>query len=481
MPAPLHDDAPLSGHPSPAGAPTPGDRLTAAHQTEAASASSPASSLASSWYALGVILVVAVYAVMDRQIFTLLNEPVRDELGLSDTQMGILQGAGLALLSVVTTYPISWLADRFDRRAVLAGCVTVWSLAVVLSGLAPTFTWLLVGASVVGIGEGGISPTALAILPDLFPAGRLQFANSIFIIGARLGSSLGVLLAGYLIGLAGFMRAYLPPGLAALSDWRLAFVAAAMFLPVAVVLVLSMPRRAAGLAFRPKPGGAGPALPLAPFLRRHAVPQFSVFLGIAVATFGFLSIDVWLPVAAARYFGQTPQQGGEWLAAIGLAAVAVGFAAGTPLIRWLETRFGTRTPLVVLAWLLFGCVPFSAAIGFSTSLVFLYGALAVQMTLLMVMNMVYPTMLQRMSPQHVRARIFALVTIFALIAQSLSPLAVGAASDALGGTARPLLTAMMLVSIASCCIGGAIFWLTMRRYERMVDEVARDEAAEARA
>ena len=473
MPAPFPDDAQPGVHPGPSSAPAPANALMAAHQAEGAPAAS--------WYALGVVLVVAVYAVMDRQIFILLNEPVRTELGLSDTQMGVLQGAGLALLSVATTYPISWLADRFDRRVVLAGCVAVWSLAVVLSGLAPSYAWLLVGASVVGIGEGGIPPTALAMLPDLFPAARLQLANSIFVIGARLGNSLGVLLAGYLIGLAGFMRAYLPSGLAALSDWRLAFLAAALFLPVALVLVLSMPRRASGQASRAKPGAASPALPLAPFLRRHAVPQFSVFLGIAAATFGFLSIDIWVPVAAARYFGQTPQQGGEWLAATGLAAVAVGFAAGTPVIRWLEPRFGARTPVMVLAWLLFGSVPLSAAIGFATSLGFLYGALAVQLTLVMVMNMVYPTMLQRMSPQHVRARIFALVTIFQLIAQSLSPFAVGAVSDALGATARPLLTAMMLVSITFCCLGGAIFWVTIRPYGRMVDEVARDDALEARA
>lgn len=415
---------------------------------------------------------------MDRQIFTLLNEPVRTELGLSDTQMGVLQGAGLALLSVATTYSISWLADRFDRRVVLAGCIAVWSLAVILSGLAPNFPWLLAGASAVGIGESGIPPTAIAMLPDLFPAARLQVANSIFVIGARLGSSLGILLAGYLIGFAGFMRAYMPSGLAAISDWRLAFLAAALFLPVALVLVLLMPRRASGVASRSKPGAASPALPLAPFLRRHAVPQFGVFLGIAAATFGFLAIDVWVPVAAARDFGQTPQQGGEWLAAIGLAAVVAGFAGGTPVIRLLETRFGARTPVVVLAWLLFGCVPLSVAIGFATSPVFLYGALAVQLTLVMVINMVYPTMLQRMSPQHVRARIFALVTIFTLIAQSLSPLAVGAVSDALGTTARPLLVAMMLVSIVSLCAGGAIFWLTIRPYARMVDEVALEDVAE---
>lgn len=444
-----------------------------------AAVSVPAPSLASSWYALGVVLAVAVYAVMDRQIFILLNEPLRTELRLTDTQMGVLQGAGLALLSVATTYPISWLADRFDRRFVLAGCIAFWSLAVALSGLAPTYAWLLVGASAVGIGEAGIAPTVTAMLPDLFPPSRLQFANSIFVIGVRLGASLGVLLAGYLVSLAAFLRPYAPAGLAALSDWRLSFLTAALVLPAALALVLSMPRRASG-AFRPtSAAGAGPAVqPMAPFLRRYAVPQFGVLLGIAAATFGFVSIDVWAPVAAARYFGQTPQQGGEWLAAIGLAAVVAGFAAGTPAIRWVERRFGARTPLVVLAGLLFGTVPFSVCIGFATGLTPLYGALAVQLTLQMVMNMVFPTMVQRMSPQHVRARVFALVTIFQLMAQSLSPLMVGSASDALGtAMGRPLLTAMMLVSSTALCAGGAVFVLAMRPYARMVEEVARAEAA----
>lgn len=438
----------------------------------------PAPSLASSWYALGVMLAVAVYAVMDRQIFILLNEPLRTELRLTDTQMGVLQGAGLALLSVATTYPISWLADRFDRRVVLAGCITLWSLAVALSGLAPTYAWLLVGASAVGVGESGIAPTVTAMLPDLFPPSRLQLANSVFVIGVRLGASLGVLLAGYLVSLAAFLRPYAPAGLAALSDWRLSFLTAALVLPAAMALVLSMPRRAAGNSTRPTPAGAGPVVqPMAPFLRRYAVPQFSVLLGIAAATFGFVSIDVWAPVAAARYFGQTPQQGGEWLAAIGLAAVVAGFVAGTPAIRAVERRFGTRTPLVVLAGLLFGTVPFSVCIGFATSLTLLYGAMAVQLTLLMVMNMVFPTMVQRMSPQHVRARVFALVTIFQLAAQSLSPLLVGSVSDALDAAGRPLLTAMMLVSSTALCVGGAVFVLAMRPYARMVAEVARDEAA----
>ena len=455
---------PAAGRPGPASPP--------------AQAEHGGSTPASSWYALGVLLIVSTYSVMDRQIFILLNEPIRAELSLSDTQMGLLQGAGLALFSVITTYPISWLADRYDRRVVTAGCVATWSLAVVLCGLAPSFPWLLVGASVIGVGEAGLGPAALAMLPDLFPASKLQRANSILVIGIRLGASLGVLLAGYLVVLAGSLRAYMPAGMASLSDWRLALFTGALFMPVAVLMLLSMPRRASGLSLQPKLlRTSNSGQPLAPFLRRYAAPVFSVFFGIAFAASGFFCTAVWVPVAAQRYFGQSPEQGGQWLAAIGLTAAIAGFALGTPLVRWVQARFGVRTPLVVLAAALFGSVPLSISIGFATDLRMLYGALALQMAALMVVTMVIPTMLQMMAPQHVRARLFALYTIFNLAAASLSPLVVGLVSDAFSATERSLLTAAMLVSVVSLLIAGAIFWATVRTYGRMVNEVMREEAS----
>ncbi len=435
---------------------------------------------ASSWYALGVILVLSAYAVMDRQIFILLNEPVRTELGLSDTQMGLMQGLGLALLGIATTYPISWLADRFDRRFVIAGCVAVWSLALVLCGLSPSFPWLLIGTSVVGAGEYGLTAPLLALLPDLFSASRLQVANSIFVIGTRFGMSLGVLLAGYLVALAGLLRAYAPAGAASLSDWRAAFITTTLFMPVALLLIFLMPRRASGLS-RARAGKAAPMQPLGPFLRRYARPQLSVLIASCAAGAGYACIEVWLPVAAARYFGQAPQQGGQWLASIGLSSAIGGFVLGTPVVRWLQARLGTRTSLVALVWLLFASVPLSIWMGFATSARMLYGVLAVQSVLIVTVNMVLPTMLQMMSPQHVRARLLALFFITQAIASAFSPLSVGVMSDALGGAARPLLTAMMLVSVAMLSLAGAIFWMTIRPYARMVAQVMQEDALEAGA
>ena len=120
------------------------------------------------------MVAVAIYAIIDRQIFILLAEAIKKDMSLSDTQLGLLQGVGLALVGVITVYPISWLADRFDRRVVVAASISLWSLAVIACGFAPNFTWLMIGASLVGVGEAAIGPATYAMIPDLFPPSRRQ-------------------------------------------------------------------------------------------------------------------------------------------------------------------------------------------------------------------------------------------------------------------------------------------------------------------
>jgi MFS family permease len=80
-----------------------------------------------------------MFALVDRQILVLLAEPIRKHLALSDLQRGLLQGAGIAIFAALATYPLGWLADRFDTRLVLKGCIAAWSTAVAACGLAQTF------------------------------------------------------------------------------------------------------------------------------------------------------------------------------------------------------------------------------------------------------------------------------------------------------------------------------------------------------
>ena len=119
---------------------------------------------AASWYGLAALIVVSLYGFVDRQVFVLLAEPIKLSMKLSDLQLGLLQGLGVAVFAAIVSYPIAWLADRFDRRVVLSACIAVWSLAVIACGLARDFNELFVASAIVGAGEAGLTPIVFALI-----------------------------------------------------------------------------------------------------------------------------------------------------------------------------------------------------------------------------------------------------------------------------------------------------------------------------
>lgn len=433
---------------------------------------------ASAWFGLAVMIIVSIYAIVDRQIFILFAEAIRRDMGLSDTQLGMLQGLGLSLIGLLTVYPISALADRYDRRWVIAICVLLWSVAVAGCGLAPSFVPLLTFAALVGVGEAGTGPAALAMLPDLFPASARQLANSIFVIASRLSQSIGVWLAGMLIVLVEWVRPSLPLAIARMPEWRLCFFAAIAFSPVAVALILMLPRRTAGLRLAAKrPGSLGAAAP-APQFWRYVAAHRGPFAGVVGATlcnqFGLIATAGWIPIIAQRYFGQTPQQSGEWLASMALVTAGLGFAIGTALLPWFRARSQRWSDVLALAWVMFLAALTSAFIAFAQSVAQLYILWGLQAIVLTVGTMILPTMLQNMTPVPMRARVFALY-IFSQISAALGYVVVGALSDALRGVERGLLYAAVSVAIVFLVLSGIIFWRTSRGYVALVEEVREAE------
>ena len=142
---------------------SPGHVATSASEREAEGPTS------SAWFTLMVLVAVALFSFVDRQIITLAADPLRRSLGLNDIQLGALQGLGLALFAGLASYPVAWLADRFDRRVVLCGCIVVWSLATAGCGLATNFPGLMACATLVAVGEAGLVPIIWSASPTSSP------------------------------------------------------------------------------------------------------------------------------------------------------------------------------------------------------------------------------------------------------------------------------------------------------------------------
>ena len=163
-----------------------------------------------SWYTLAVLIIATIVGSVDSMLVTLLTEPMRATLSLSDTQIGLLKGGGLVLFTGLATLPIGWLGDRFDRRFVLAACVIVWSAATGLRGTAMGYGMLFVASIGLGVGEAGLSPITNSLIPDLFPRAQRVLANAIFGIAAIFGGALGAALGGSVVPLIQNSRHLLP-------------------------------------------------------------------------------------------------------------------------------------------------------------------------------------------------------------------------------------------------------------------------------
>ncbi len=426
------------------------------------------------WYGLVVLIAATVLAAADRQILVLLADPIRQSLGLSDTKLGLLQGAGIALFSGAAAVPLGWLADRYGRRTVLASCVLVWTAATAACGLAWSFPSLFVAAIGLGIGEAGLAPIVYGLIPEMVPAKRRVLANGIYAVAAIFGAGIGIGLSGTLIESLQGAREALPFEMHTMESWRLSFFAVALPGPIVALLILLIRVR------KDSNGtvGAHSAAPLrlADYLRAHGSTVVGIFGATGLGGLGIAALAAWAPVIASRNFGGTPQQVGQGIGAAYLIGTVVGALIGGYGVRRLRPSLGVATPVRVLV-IGFGLSALaSAGLLVATSAMHVYVLFGLQVVFLIAGSVVAPTLLQDMTPQSLRSRVIALGSVVTLLLSALSPVLVGLLSDALHAEPRGLLIAVAVVAAVSLGLGSLLTFKVERRFVGTV--VALAEPAE---
>lgn len=164
-------------------------------------------------YVLLLLMIVYIFNFIDRQILVILQESIKEELGLSDKQLGLLSGFTFAVFYVVCGIPIARLADRYNRVNIVSASIAVWSAMTALSGFVGNFWHLLAARIGVGIGEAGASPPSHSIISDYFPHGERGRALSFYSIGIYIGILIGFLIGGWVNQFFGWRVAFLVVGL----------------------------------------------------------------------------------------------------------------------------------------------------------------------------------------------------------------------------------------------------------------------------
>jgi len=197
------------------------------------------------WYVVAVLLAAYILAFVDRDVISLLVQPIRADLGISDLQMSFLLGGAFALFYTFFGMPIAWLADRWNRRLIIFFGVTLWSVATVLCGMAGGY-WSLFAARVgVGVGEAALNPPALSLLKDYFPPDRLGRAVGVYTAGISAGMGVGSFLAATIYPAISAHGPYLLPVFGTVSPWQYMFILVGLpgFLVALMILTIREPSR----------------------------------------------------------------------------------------------------------------------------------------------------------------------------------------------------------------------------------------------
>jgi predicted MFS family arabinose efflux permease len=260
-------------------------------------------------YALGLLTVVYVLNFVDRQILSILAEPIRLELSFSDTALGLLTGPAFAIFYTFAGIPIARWADVGVRRSIIALALLIWSGMTAVTAAAATFTQLALARIGVGVGEAGCSPPAHSLLSDIFPADKRATALAVYSLGIPIGGALGSFAGGWLGELYGWRMAFLLVGLPGVA------------LALVVRLTLREPPRVAYHGPRETVGRVFGFI-----MRRPSFVHMS--LGAALHAFYGYGATAFVPAFLMRVHAFELSELGTWLFAIGLTTGVLGTFLG---------------------------------------------------------------------------------------------------------------------------------------------------------
>jgi MFS family permease len=284
------------------------------------------------YFVLAILLVVYLLNYLDRQLVSILAEPIKNDLHLTDTQLGMVTGLAFALFYTSFGVPVAWLADRTRRTAIIALACGLWSAFTAACGYARNFGQLALLRMGVGVGEAGGVPPSYSILSDYFPPARRGLAMGLYSLGIPLGTLAGGLYASWA---------------AARWGWRGAFAGLAipgLAIALALPWLVREPRRGGldGAVTAPTPVALGTSIGL--FLKSGALVL--VTLGCSLSAVVGYSLQSWSPAFLMRVQGATLHDIGSFYSPLIGASVAIGIVAS----GLLSDRFGRggvhRYPLV---------------------------------------------------------------------------------------------------------------------------------------
>lgn len=413
-------------------------------------------------YVLFILTCGYVLNFVDRQVMTILLEPIKAEFGASDTQMGLISGLAFALFYATLGVPVARLADRWSRRNVLAISMATWSAVTAVCGMAGSFWQLALLRVGVGIGEAGGTPPSQSLLTDYFPKERRALAQGVLATAPNIGVLVG-LFGGALIAEA--------------FGWRTVFfVFGVPGVGLALLLLFTVKE-----PIKVKPQGLEADRSMMSALSGIIrLPSFfMIALGVGFAAIPGYGLGVWSPSFLVRVHGMSLVDAGLWLGIIGLSGGTLGTILSGVLADRLALR-DNRWQLWIPAVGLMVALPLQALfLLWPASAVFtIAGKTAPVALVFMGLSSVFACFwiapsyaaVQNLVPSHWRTQASALLLlVFNLLGLGLGPLLVGMLSDGLSSFGAASVRWALLSSLSMGYVAITCYWFGAAKYRSAVD------------
>ncbi|HJP05036.1 MAG: MFS transporter [Chromatiales bacterium] len=422
------------------------------------------------WFGVGVLVFAFIFSIADRIIISLLVDPIKLDLELSDSDMGLMMGPAFALFYALMGLPIGRMVDRRSRTMIVGTGIFLWSIMTALCGMARSFWELFLARVGVGVGEATLSPAAYSMIADSFPKEKLGRALGVYQSGAFFGVGFALIFGGLAIQFAKGAESIALPMIGSVKPWQLAFIAVGLpgVIVAALMFLVKEPIRQGIASAAEDEISLGQAV-------RFAFKRWRVFIahysGFALLALPMTTLATWVPAYFIRVVGFTPPETGFQLGLIVLVCSPIGVIAGGWFADTLFKKGHTDAALRVAVMAAAFMVPVSAlATTFSDKTLVLILACPFAFGASISMGLA-PTALQLVTPNRLRGQIGAAWMLFLnIITATLGPWAVGIINDAVFGDPLAVGQSIAAVNVFSVTLGGLILWATWKPFRLAVEQ-----------
>ncbi|WP_032918040.1 spinster family MFS transporter [Mesorhizobium erdmanii] len=424
-------------------------------------------------YMVVVLAAAYTFSFMDRQILGLMIGPIRQDLGISDVEVSLLQGLAFALLFGLGSLPAGRLADRGNRSVLIAIGICFWSLMTVACGFARSFGGLFIARAGVGIGESVLSPAAYSMLADAYSPRDLPRAMAGFMMGGIVGAGLGFVVGGLVVSYVSQGTTLYLPILGELKSWQAVFVLIGLpgLMVSALALTLREPTRR-GLLKDVRDGRVS-SLSTGGVLR-HVMGRWQGYVpltlgaaALSVLGYGYLG---WFPTYLIRDHGVSPGSAGVVLGVEYLCVGPLGALGGVRFARYMQGRGYVDGNLRAVAIMASAFVPLSLGTLASNATVAFIAAAPVIFLLSAYIGVVAAS-LQLVTPNQMRALVSALFQMtINVLGLSIGPTIVAATTQHVFQNDLAVGKSLVISVAGAGLISTCLLTLALPAYRRMLAE-----------